>query len=48
MRTMAPGGAQGHEWFAEVIKDAAAGRDDIFGLFDLLDFDDYKSYGGNA
>jgi hypothetical protein len=46
MRTWAPGGAQGHEWFAEVIRADAAGRDDIFGFFDLLDLDDYKSYGG--
>jgi hypothetical protein len=48
MRTHAPGGTQGHEWFSEVIKEVSAGRDDIFGFFDLLDLDDYKSYGGNA
>jgi Domain of unknown function (DUF5069) len=46
MRGHAPGGAGGHEWFAEVIKQHAAGRDDIFGFFDLLDMDDYASYGG--
>lgn len=48
MRTVAPGGAPGHEWFGEVIKANSAGRDDIFGFFDLLDFDDYQSFGGNA
>jgi hypothetical protein len=48
MRTRAPGAAPGHEWFAEVIKANTAGRDDIFGFFDLLDMDDYVSYGGKA
>jgi hypothetical protein len=48
MRTHAPGGPQGHEWMAETIKGAAAGRDDIVGFFDLLDLDDYKTYGGNG
>jgi hypothetical protein len=48
MRTHAPGGAPGHEWFGEVIKANVAGRDDIFGFFDLLDMDDYVSYGGKG
>jgi uncharacterized protein DUF5069 len=48
MRTHAPGAAPGHEWFSEVIKTAGAGRDDIFGFFDLLDLDDYVSYGGRS
>jgi hypothetical protein len=48
MRTVAPGAARGHEWFGEVIKGAAAGRDDIYGFFDLLDFDDYVTYGGKG
>jgi len=48
LRTMAPGGTQGHVWFSEVIKAAAPGRDDIFGIFDLLDLDDYVSYGGKG
>jgi hypothetical protein len=48
MRKHAPGAASGHEWFGEVIKGASAGRDDIFGFFDLLDFDDYCSYGGKG
>jgi Domain of unknown function (DUF5069) len=46
MRGHAPGGAEGHEWFDGMIKKNAAGRDDIFGFFDLLDMDDYASYGG--
>jgi hypothetical protein len=48
MRTHAPGGAEGHEWFSEVIKSNASGRDDIFGFFDLLDLDDFRSFGGNG
>jgi hypothetical protein len=48
MRTHAAGGAQGHAWFSEVITGAAAGRDDVFGFFDLLDLDDYVSYGGKG
>jgi hypothetical protein len=48
MRTHAPGGAPGHEWFGEMIKTGASGRDDIFGLFDLLDMDDFVSFGGKG
>jgi hypothetical protein len=48
MRTVAPGRAPGHEWFAEVIKASSEGRDDIFGFFDLLDMDDFVSFGGKA
>ena len=44
----APGGAPGHEWFGEVIKAGAADRDDIHGFFDLLDLDDYVSFGGKG
>jgi hypothetical protein len=48
MRSHAPGGAPGHEWFGEVIKVATADRSDIFGFFDLLDMDDYVTYGGKG
>jgi hypothetical protein len=48
MRTHAPGGKDGHAWFGEVIKGASAGRDDVFGFFDLLDLDDYVTFGGKA
>ena len=43
-----PGGAQGHEWIAGVLKNASSSRDDIRSFADLLDFDDYVSYGGKA
>jgi hypothetical protein len=46
MRTHAPGRSPGHEWFGETIKSNAPERDDIFGFFDLLDMDDYVSFGG--
>ena len=41
-----PGGSDGHEWFGEVIKANAPDRDDIRAFFDLLDLDDYVSFGG--
>jgi hypothetical protein len=44
----APGGAPGHEWFAEVIKAGAPDRDDVYGIFELLDMDDFVSYGGKG
>lgn len=43
-----PGGAPGHEWIAETVKAAAADRDDIRSFADLLDLDDYVSYGGRG
>ena len=43
-----PGGEQGHEWIASVIKGHGSERDDIRSFADLLDFDDYLSYGGKA
>jgi hypothetical protein len=43
-----PGGSPGHEWFAEAIKAGAADRDDLRGFFDLLDMDDYVSFGGRG
>lgn len=41
-----PGGAPGHEWISSVIKGNKSERDDIRSFSDLLDFDDYISYGG--
>lgn len=41
-----PGGAPGHEWAASVIKGNKSERDDIRSFADILDFDDYISYGG--
>lgn len=43
-----PGGAAGHEWAASVIKGNKSERDDIRSFADILDFDDYHSYGGKA
>jgi len=43
-----PGGADGHEWIASTIKEHKSERDDIRSFADLLDFDDYLSYGGIA
>lgn len=43
-----PGGAPGHEWAASVIKGNKSERDDIRSFADLLDFDDYHTYGGKA
>jgi len=46
--TNAPGGAEGHAWIGESIKTAAAGRSDIVTFFDLLDLDDYVTFGGKG
>jgi hypothetical protein len=43
-----PGGAGGHEWIAETIKANAGERDDIRSFADLLDLDDYVSFGGKG
>ena len=48
MELNAPGGAEGHEWFGEVIKGTAAERSDIRSFFDLLDLDDYVTFGGKG
>jgi len=43
-----PGGSDGHQWMATTIKAAAPDRDDIKGFADLLDLDDYVSFGGRG
>lgn len=43
-----PGGAPGHEWASSIIKGNKSERDDIRSFADILDFDDYHSYGGKA
>ena len=43
-----PGGADGHEWVSSVIKGNKSDRDDIRSFADLLDFDDYHTFGGKA
>lgn len=48
MDTLAPGGAPGHAWVVEVIKTAGPERTDIRSFFDILDLDDYHSFGGRG
>jgi hypothetical protein len=43
-----PGGAGGHEWMAESIKATAGDREDVRSFADLLDLDDYVSFGGKG
>ncbi len=43
-----PGGSDGHQWMATTLKAAAPDRDDIRGFADLLDLDDYVSFGGRG
>jgi hypothetical protein len=42
------GSAEMHEWFVEVINAVAPAREDVTTFFDLLDLDDYVSYGGKG
>ena len=44
----APGELEKREYFNGVHKEIAQGRTDIVSWFDLLDLDDYVSYGGKA
>ncbi len=44
----APGGSGGHEWFGEVLKANGPDHDDVHTFCDLLDLDDYVSFGGKA
>jgi len=48
IETRSPGGADGHEWFHNAITKLAAGREDIRTLFDLLDLDDFVTFGGKG
>ena len=43
-----PAGTPGHHWMADTIAKCSATRSDIRSFFDLLDMDDYVSYGGKA
>lgn len=43
-----PGDTETREYFTELHKQSAAARNDISTWFDLLDVDDYVSYGGKA
>ncbi len=48
LEQLGPGGAPGHEWVATVIKGHNSERDDIRSFADILDFDDYLTFGGKA
>ncbi|HVW22363.1 MAG TPA: DUF5069 domain-containing protein [Opitutaceae bacterium] len=43
-----PGGHEGHAWISGVIKEAAPGRKDIRSFSELLDLDDFVSFGGKG
>mgnify|MGYP000263819104 CR=1 FL=1 len=43
-----PGDEEGHMWMASVLKKHGSVREDIRSFADLLDLDDYLSYGGKA
>jgi len=43
-----PAGAGGHHWMADTITKCNPARTDVRSFFDLLDMDDYVSYGGKA
>jgi hypothetical protein len=48
LEQLGPGGAEGHEWIASVLKKHKSARDDLRAFADLLDLDDYLSFGGKA
>jgi hypothetical protein len=43
-----PGTGEGHEWFGGRVKEAGPERSDVQSFFDLLDLDDYVSFGGKS
>lgn len=44
----APDNTEGREFLNEIHKNAAQGREDIITWFDVLDLDDYVSFGGKG
>ena len=46
--TIAPGSAGAHGWAAQIIEVGGKDRDDVRTFFDILDFDDYVSFGGKG
>jgi hypothetical protein len=44
----APSDVESREWYNEQVKKYAPERDDLVTWFDLLDLDDYVSFGGQA
>jgi hypothetical protein len=45
---LAPGGGDGHAWISEMIKKLAPERKDIVSFAELLDLDDYVTFGGQG
>lgn len=43
-----PTGAESRAYFNELHQQTAPKRDDVYGWFDILDIDDYVTYGGKA
>jgi hypothetical protein len=43
-----PGGAEGHTWLAGVLQAGGPERRDVKSFAELLDLDDYASYGGKG
>ena len=48
MEQVGPGSSDGHEWIGGVIKGNKSARDDIRSFAEMLDLDDFISYGGKA
>ncbi|MGD9897144.1 MAG: DUF5069 domain-containing protein [Candidatus Methylacidiphilaceae bacterium] len=48
MENRSPGDAESHQVFAEQIQKLAPAREEIVSWFDLLDLDDYVSFGGRG
>lgn len=48
VQTRTPSDLEMREWFQDVHKKIGPNRDDIVTYFDLLDLDDYVSFGGKA
>ncbi len=48
MEHLAPGDAQRHKVFADMINELCPKREDVRTIFDRLDIDDYATFGGEA
>ena len=48
LEQLGPGDAEGHEWIASVIQGHKSAREDIRSFAEMLDLDDFISYGGKA
>ena len=48
LEQVGPGSADGHKWIAGVIEGNKSARDDIRSFAEMLDLDDFVSYGGKV